>query len=153
MRCCAKCKLEKSTDLFSKDRSRSDGLQPYCKHCVYLYNKTYTQRVDVKFRHKERTKKFYHENKGRYRAYARKSDLKRLYDLTPEQYTDLLLKQNERCLICTKHKDEFQYKLCVDHHHVTKKVRGLLCKPCNLIIGNAKDSPQILSNTIGYLQK
>ena len=41
--------------------------------------------------------------------------------------------------------------LCIDHNHVTGKVRGILCKSCNLLIGNAKDNVDILKSAIVYL--
>jgi hypothetical protein len=42
--------------------------------------------------------------------------------------------------------------LCVDHNHVTNKVRGLLCRACNLIVGNAGDDPVVLRNLADYLE-
>lgn len=152
MKVCIKCSQEKDEAAFSKNKKVLDGYQTYCKMCVHKYHVEYNQRPAVKARHNARTKKFYSENKTRYRMYARKSELKSLYNITPEVYDEMLSKQNDKCRICSRHKSEFTYKLCVDHHHTTNQVRGLLCKPCNLIIGNAKDSSQILSNAIRYLQ-
>lgn len=33
MKTCTKCKSEKTVDSFHKDKSRSDGLRPWCKEC------------------------------------------------------------------------------------------------------------------------
>ena len=39
----------------------------------------------------------------------------------------------------------------VDHDHVTGKVRGLLCRACNVGIGQLRDSPVLLQNAVGYV--
>jgi hypothetical protein len=43
--------------------------------------------------------------------------------------------------------------LGVDHNHKTKKVRALLCKKCNTLLGVACESPAILRAAIEYLEK
>ena len=47
----------------------------------------------------------------------------------------------------------FKRNLHVDHNHATKKVRGLLCVNCNIIIGNSFEDKNILANAIEYLNK
>jgi hypothetical protein len=42
--------------------------------------------------------------------------------------------------------------LGVDHCHQTGKVRGLLCRDCNLSIGHMKDSVERLKAAIKYLE-
>lgn len=44
-------------------------------------------------------------------------------------------------------------KICVDHCHVTGKVRGFLCRNCNSILGFAKDKPELLEALAVYLRK
>ncbi|MCC9307713.1 endonuclease VII domain-containing protein [Kitasatospora sp. RB6PN24] len=39
---------------------------------------------------------------------------------------------------------------CVDHDHVTGKVRGLLCQGCNVAIGFL-ESPEWMEGAHGYL--
>jgi|SRR5665213_1376959 len=53
--------------------------------------------------------------------------LKLKYNLTSDDMHNLLKKQNNKCAICQK-----KTKLVVDHDHKTGKVRGLLCKKCNM---------------------
>ena len=47
---------------------------------------------------------------------------------------------------------EDQGDFAVDHCHKNGKVRGLLCRSCNLGIGQLRDDIEVLSNAITYLQ-
>lgn len=44
-------------------------------------------------------------------------------------------------------------KLCWDHDHQTGKFRGTLCNACNFALGGFRDSVEILSKAVEYLQK
>jgi hypothetical protein len=57
------------------------------------------------------------------------------------------------CAICKSEGDGKWKKLCVDHDHKTGKVRQLLCRRCNMILGQADDSISLFSEYIKYLQK
>ena len=84
---------------------------------------------------------------------VRKHSLKCKYNITQKQYDDLLLQQDNCCAICNEHKDTFLKGVFIDHCHVTKKVRGLLCTNCNTAIGLLHDNVNKLSNAINYLNK
>ena len=75
--------------------------------------------------------------------------------MTHQQYEDLLEKQNYRYAICNSldNKTSQHDRLFVDHCHVSKKVRGLLCNNCNQGIGLLEDSIENLSQAILYLEK
>ena len=79
--------------------------------------------------------------------------LKRFYDMTPEQYNDLLIAQNECCACCGLHKSNFKRRLHVDHDHTTRQVRALLCTLCNPLVGFAKENIERLEMTIAYVKK
>ena len=40
---------------------------------------------------------------------------------------------------------------CIDHCHITNKVRGVLCNNCNTALGLVKDNRQTLLNMLQYL--
>jgi hypothetical protein len=88
-----------------------------------------------------------------HRERNRKDYLKRFYDMTPEDYDKIFFEQKGRCGICNKHQTELSQSLGVDHSHITGKIRGLLCKPCNSILGYSRDDQSILQQMIVYLRK
>lgn len=93
---------------------------------------------------------------GRARQEGRKCTLKIKHGMTLEQYNELLVKQNSKCLICgIDVKNTKRGILTVDHCHKTGKTRGLLCHCCNAGLGNAGngDDPEILQKAITYLSK
>jgi hypothetical protein len=64
----------------------------------------------------------------------------------------MLSDQNDVCKICKGPGDGKKGNLAVDHNHKTGAVRGLLCNSCNVALGNAKESIEILQSMIKYLQ-
>ena len=86
----------------------------------------------------------------RVKEIQRKARLKREYNSTPNEYKMLFENQGGCCAICGSRPEK--KILSVDHNHDTGKVRGLLCNPCNMAIGNAKENPLILYNMIKYLE-
>lgn len=109
---------------FGKWRDGEDGRSHHCKTC----SKEYTKKTF------ERRKVYRQANKDNRRNHA----LQQSYGITLETYNQILLSQNESCAICNKHKSLQKNHFAVDHNHVTGKVRGLLCDPCNLGIGQLK---------------
>lgn len=86
----------------------------------------------------------------RYRFATR---LRRDYGLTVEQWEEKLESQGGLCSLCSKpHGDRQHTKLCIDHCHITGKVRELICRSCNMVLGGAKDSPELLRKMADYLE-
>jgi len=80
-------------------------------------------------------------------------DLKNKYGLSITEFDDLLLSENNKCPICGQPLDLLNLKnICIDHNHLTGKVRGILCRKCNLAIGLLRDNPEYLRNAIKYLE-
>ena len=89
----------------------------------------------------------------RCRTCISKAQLSRRYGLSHEDYDALCAEQENRCAICGTHACTTGRLLAVDHNHETGKVRGLLCLPCNVSLGNMKDDPALLRNAIAYLER
>jgi hypothetical protein len=78
--------------------------------------------------------------------------LKKYYDMTLEEYSAMFDAQHGLCSIC-HNPPKKNNLLCVDHDHKTGKIRGLLCRSCNLVLGNSRDSIELLSSAILYLER
>ena len=130
-RCC-RCRKIKDQDRFSSRMLVHK--YPYCIDCL-------------------------NETKDKYKIHAKNKRLKEVYGLTREQYELLVKKQKNKCAICKKTETHVNYKsgliigLTVDHCHKTGKCRALLCRLCNLMIGNSNDSTKTLKAAIKYLNK
>jgi hypothetical protein len=80
--------------------------------------------------------------------------LKRSYGITLNEYNQMLVDQNHKCITCgTTDPGGKHGKFMVDHCHSTGKVRGLLCKRCNIALGEVGDNVNVLQSMIEYLQK
>jgi Recombination endonuclease VII len=72
----------------------------------------------------------------------------RRYGLTLKDYRAIVARQGNACAIC-KRSDR---PLVVDHCHVTKKVRRLLCNKCNVGLGCFNDDARLLRAAAAYLE-
>lgn len=63
--------------------------------------------------------------------------LVRKYGITIEQYDAMLKSQDGKCAICKfifPESKKLWNRPCVDHCHETNKVRGILCRKCNVML-------------------
>lgn len=137
---CSRCKEDKSLADFGNNKSHTDGKQYYCKECKRIVDKgwkdrnpTHSKMWREKNPHysKERNRRRYEENPNVYIEY----DLKRKYNLTIVDVERMKEAQNYKCRICSRVR-----KLIIDHCHDTGKVRGMLCNPCNTMLGKMGDN-------------
>jgi hypothetical protein len=140
---CTKCKIEKLYNRFTYCNHTRDKLQSWCIDCG-----------------NEGARKHYKENKDKIREKNKKWDLAnprkrksyRLqgrYGISIDDYEKMYHNCNGKCNICK----EFYKKLHVDHAHITGKVRGLLCKACNVSLGNFKEDITRMEEAIAYLRR
>lgn len=146
MKNCSKCKQSKPLFDFYKDKSKKDGKTVYCKVCSSEKRmKAYHANSEVE---KQKMRERFKANPDRSKEYA----LKRSYGITLTDYNQMFTEQEGCCKICNTHQTQLKRKLFVDHCHETGAVRGLLCQPCNTLLGQAKDDITILQNAIAYLR-
>ena len=67
-------------------------------------------------------------------------------------YLELAAEYGDHCAICGGQPTNGR-RLAIDHCHTTDEIRGLLCNKCNLLIGHARDSVDILLAAIEYLSR
>jgi hypothetical protein len=74
--------------------------------------------------------------------------LRRFYGIERSDLEAMRSEQKGKCAIasCQNGADY------IDHDHVTGKVRGLLCRTCNFLLGAANDSTQFLRDAAQYLE-
>lgn len=152
-------------------------LRVYCKKCQKGIANQYYQKIKIRNKDKvpynntfkrcpkcgklkKRTKENWNKQdirKDGLRSYCKKcvkeKNIKSKFNLTIEQYNNILMKQKNKCKICgNKFGDKFK-KACIDHNHKTGEVRALLCKSCNIGLGYFKDNSFILFKAIKYLEE
>ena len=67
-----------------------------------------------------------------------------------DQKLQLLEDQDNLCAICCR--PLLSEEACVDHDHRMGKVRGILCRDCNVALGLFRDSDFVLERAIKYLK-
>lgn len=72
------------------------------------------------------------------------------YGITTKDRNRILRLQGYRCAGCREKKTGHWH---TDHCHRTERVRGVLCRPCNLALGFARDRPATLRRLATYLEK
>lgn len=118
----------KTLESFHQGKRYTGGRVGVCKACKYEQRKTW-----------------YQSKVGYYRSLR----CIREYGITLEQKEKIRLDQGKKCAICKKEITLSQSK--VDHNHITRKVRGILCNNCNTGIGHLKEDVKILKEAILYL--
>lgn len=137
---CGQCGKVKPIVEFYSDPGARDKAASKCKECDREYQRA---RYKKNGRARPRDKKAEQE-------YHRK----RVYGITPEQYAAMIERSGGLCEICGRVPSEVSGKgACVDHCHDSGAVRGILCHPCNVALGNFRDDPEVLRAAIGYLER
>ncbi len=85
-----------------------------------------------------------------------KNEAIKKYNITIEEYNEIYDNQKGKCAICNILESQLIGKkrnLCIDHNHITKKVRGLLCDKCNRGLGLLNiENENDLEKIIDYLR-
>lgn len=131
LKTCTQCAIEKPIENF---RVNSKGSFMWCEECHTKLG----QKSMQEWRSKNPKKA----------AYNRRRSLLVKYNLTPEEYTYLVMEQGGVCAVCS----QVSSPLYVDHDHNTGTVRGLLCQKCNSGIGFLGDSLEGLEKAVSYLK-
>ena len=138
---CRVCEVERQETEFSDWGLR----RRECRSCVSERNREYG--TSNRSRRNERLREWRRRNPDAARAKDLRARLMRKYGLTPTEVDELRSEQGDRCLLC----DATDRELVVDHCHVTGRVRGLLCRSCNTIVGQVELAPVLLDRLPDYL--
>ena len=154
---CSKCKQEKPLSEFYKRRKDGHLYNYQCKTCQDIYRKTHQVKII------KQAKKRYQVNKNeilegmkekrklpRIKEQSRVCRIKYKYGITADEHKQMYIDQNGQCAICEI--PTAYDRVCTDHDHQTGKVRGLLCRHCNLWMA-AIDSKDFLEKAIEYQKR
>lgn len=154
--------IARSTLLFRLRQNQSEHMKPcnkcdkpmvrgaYCKPCRNAQTREW-RRKNPDLVKKINRIHYYHPESGTKRM---RSQLRRSFSITMEEYSALLEVQKGVCAICGECGTTGKAKrLSVDHNHTTHRVRGLLCRKCNSGIGLMNDDPERLRKAIKYLER
>ena len=179
MKKCTKCKQDKSISEFRKDKSRLNGIASTCNLCNNILQKEWydknknhiknyskerysKNKISIQNRRKELRKLDPEKYKAKAREIYKKNPLSSkvqswkqagIKNMTIQRYNELLMIQNNCCIVCKIPQEKLSRKLDVDHNHITGEVRGLLCLNCNQALGRLKECPNIITNLLKYVEK
>jgi hypothetical protein len=149
MKKCSKCKESIPDVMFSKDRTKRDGLYSSCRACCSV------RALDAYTRDPSKPRERSKRRSAELRAipgWKRAQHLWARYHMTIEQYDERLAAQGGRCVFCDEPPVGL-YALSVDHDHDTGAVRGLLCVRHNTGLGAFGDNPAALRAAADYLER
>lgn len=178
---CCRCKIEKSIDLFPRNKRLSDGRDTRCSSCNSISSKNYRNLNLEKTR--ASTRRWYYANKSHVRDVQKRwgknnpdkikaaqkrykeshpnyrtfKDIKRNFGIDVSEYFKILNSQNGVCLICNRPERRKLFgkitRLAIDHNHKTGKVRGLLCSNCNRALGLLEENLVFIDQMKKYILK
>ena len=166
-RCHAKKRREDPEGCRAYNREKSRLRRLKNPEAVRAYARAHAQ-TPVGRAYYERTRGHYAELTAKYRAadptMVKRSHVKMKYGLTWDRYQAMLAAQKGVCAICKqpetwKRKTTKVWALSVDHDHrccagptsCGKCVRGLLCRRCNAVLGQVRDSSKLLLSMASFL--
>lgn len=155
---CVVCEQEKPLEEFYLNGSGKYGRTGACIECL---------RIRAKKRHAENREEMNAQARERRKKDPKKHrefDIKKKFKMSYADYEALLVSQGNKCAACGAtasghHSGEWP----IDHDHACcphsrngttcgKCIRGILCRSCNLTLGNAQDNPTKLRQLADYLE-
>ena len=146
---CTKCGEVKALDQFPKHRNMPGGYNHICKACLYPQRVAYEKTEAGKARIKAGVRRRYWGNPEA----ARDAKTENGHKVPAGTYAILSALQDGKCAICEATISPGGRRLCIDHDHNTKVIRGLLCTWCNQAIGQLRESPELFRKALFYLEK
>ena len=168
MKTCRKCCEPKEEDKFGNSKKSKDGKKNVCLACCSRYQvewqrkhpgsySIYHKRFRLKNLERERirdtakARQNRAENPEKYRLINHRSKCKK-YGVTVEWFEAKLAEQNGVCAICEQPCKSGR-RLAIDHCHVGKAARGLLCADCNGALARLEAVDGWVVKALAYLRK
>lgn len=159
---CPRCKETKPFTDYGRSSSRPCGRAVYCRACANAYRRERIAAKSSEEMAEFRRRKALSNSKF---PETRKRARLRVFNMTLEQYEQILADQGGVCMICrrpetAKNRSGLVADLSVDHDHrccpakgtsCGACIRGLLCSRCNNGLGLFRDDVDVLAAAINYL--
>ena len=155
---CTKCGDPKPLNQFNKAATNRYGVSSWCKLCARAQCAEYerTHKKQIRKRRKQRWEAAKAQDPAGHRDYRHKNHLWTTYRISWEKYARLFEQQGGCCAICcepeTARMRGLLKLLCVDHDHVTGRIRRLLCSRCNRVLGMMQEDPETFRRAADYLE-
>lgn len=153
VRKCRKCLVEQSLLSFPFFNIKRNERGYTCNPCMNILNKQ--RYLDKKEEILLKSKDYYRRNVAKTYLRNRRNVLRKKFGLSWEDYLTLVKKCKNKCEICGTPQEDLKRRLAVDHNHLTGRIRGMLCLPCNQAIGMLKSDigVNLLKAAIKYINK
>jgi len=148
---CRTCKQEK-TLIYFRFLQRKKGAYIFkdCKDCQREYQRNWMKNPKNRKSQNDKIRIWKKTLPGK--MSRRRAGRRHMFNMSEAQLEQMILNQRFSCAICGFKQWTQNAKFPnVDHDHKTGKLRGLLCRACNLALGGFKDDVVVLENAIKYL--
>lgn len=116
---CYRCREVRDAEDFCVNRARPNGLNSICRSCRSEVGKIQS----AKPRTMEQVRK------------SRSNGLRWKYGITADEWDEIFESQGKLCKLCGSESPNSKNGWQTDHLHGTEKIRGILCLPCNVVLG------------------
>jgi hypothetical protein len=152
-RICSRCKVAKPITAFPPRCTGRDGLDAACRECVATANRArYLKHRDRELARRREHLRKHRQRHGEVLAYGRNYRMVARFGITVAEWERLFEAQGSVCAICGRD-DPDGPNWHTDHCHDSGKVRGILCRRCNLGLGWFDDSPEKMRLAARYIQR
>lgn len=167
MQRCTKCGNDKPECDFNRDGRRKSGLQCWCRDCTKSYGSAHRSKPEVREKDRQRRHSRRHDpcTRGKVLGYFRNRHqdpvvsrlhadraAARTYGIPIEEVVRLRAKTH--CDCCGQPLEDWGSARNIDHCHETGKVRGMVCRECNLSMrGPSEQCIARLRCCVSYLEK
>jgi hypothetical protein len=129
-----------------------------CESC-YVSLAAKRRRKNKKYREQanEKARKWCLHNAQKARDYDTRKHLRKAFGITVQEYADICSRQNGLCALCRNpetiknKRDGSLQRLSIDHCHATGRIRGALCRACNMMLSRFEKNPEIYYTIHAYL--
>jgi hypothetical protein len=144
---CKRCGKIKSLDNFYKELHKEGR----CKECVSeIRRKEYSDKKETKL-NSVRSYRIANPEK------IRDTKLKQAYGVGIDYFNTKLTEQGGVCAGCKRNVKTIwrgkEVSMALDHNHITKTPRGVLCIKCNRALGLLEENEKTFLNLIDYINK